>query len=350
MLVAVMAGTGFSQDISRDLPYVSVDIRRAIVAPPTAGGYVLQYELFVSNWYDKDITIRAVEILAGDVLVRRIEGEVLNGLIAAGSGQTAVAGPRQTTALVLSGVANDLPAKLDHRIWFRVAGDSQDTAVRYRGTPILKDAVRLRPPLRGDSWVAFEGPGGNNHHTAGILQFEGRNIVPQRFAIDFARTYGDGKLVHGDSGDVHSYRSYGAEVFAVGDARVIFVRDDVPDNPGQAKANALPDSLANLGGNRVVLDLGGGKFASYMHLQPRSIRVKVGEKVRAGDVLGLVGNSGAPEPHLHFQVNDGPEPMMSEGLPYKFDSFVRDGKKVVDQIPLDLWVVDFEGPGGNNNH
>jgi hypothetical protein len=198
--------------------------------------------------------------------------------------------------------------------------------------------------------VAFEGPGSNNHHTAGILQFEGRNIVPQRFAIDFTRTYDDGKLVHGDSGDVHGYRSYGAEVLAVADARVIFVRDDVPDNPGQAKANALPDSLANLGGNRVVLDLGGGKFASYMHLQPRSIRVKAGENVRAGDVLGLVGNSGAPEPHLHFQVNDGPEPMMSEGLPYKFDSFVRDGKKVADQIPLDRWVVGFDGPGGNNNH
>jgi hypothetical protein len=42
--------------------------------------------------------------------------------------------------------------------------------------------------------------------------------------------------------------------------------------------------------------------------------------------------------------------MMSEGLPYKFDSFVRDGKKVADQIPLDRWVVDFQGPGGNNNH
>jgi hypothetical protein len=190
----------------------------------------------------------------------------------------------------------------------------------------------------------LEGPGGNNHHTAGVVQFEGRNLVPQRFAIDFVRPYDDGQLVHGDREDVHNYRSYGAEVFAVADARVIFVRDDIPDNPGQAKANALPDTLANLGGNRVVLDLGGGKFASYMHLQPQSIRVKVGENVRAGDVLGLVGNSGAPAPHLHFQVNDGPGPMISEGLPYVFDSFVLDGKKVADQIPLDGWVIGFESP------
>ena len=344
MLLAVLAAVGSSQDISRDLPYVSVDVRREPVAPRTTGGYVLQYELFVTNWYDKDITIRAVDILAGDVLVQRIEGEVIKGLFAIGTGQTAVVGPRQTTTLVLSGVANNLPTKLDHRIHFRIAGDSQDTVVRYPGTPVHKDVVHLRPPLRGDSWVALEGPGGNNHHTAGILQFEGRNLVPQRFAIAFARSYDDGQLFHGDREYVHSYRGYGAEVLAVADGRVVFVRDDVPDNTGQAKANALPDTVANLGGNRVVLDLGGGRFASYMHLQPRSIRVKVDEKVRAGDVLALVGNSGAPFPHLHFQVNDGPMPITSEGLPYVFDSFVRDGKKVADQIPLDGWVVGFETP------
>jgi hypothetical protein len=342
MLLALVASAGASQDISRDLPYLSVDIRRPPVAPQTTGGYLLQYELFVTNWYDKDITIRAVDILAGDVLVRTIDGEVLGGLFAAGSGQTAAVGPRQTTTLVLSGVANDLPTKLDHRVHFRVAGDSQDTVVRYPGTLVNKDVVRLRPPLRGDSWVALDGPGGNNHHPAGVLQFEGRSLAPQRFAIDFARAYEDGQLVHGDLEDVHNYRCYGAEVFAVADARVIFVRDDIPDNPGQAKANALPDTVANLGGNRVVLDLGGGKFASYMHLQPRSIRVKVGESVLVGDVLALVGNSGAPAPHLHFQVNDGPGHMISEGLPYVFDSFVRDGKKVADQIPLDGWMVGFE--------
>ena len=198
MLLAVFAGAGYPQNISRDLPYVSVDIRRAPVAPQTAGGYLLQYELFVTNWYDKDVTIRGVDILAGDVLVRRIEGEVLDHLFAVGSGQTAVVGPRQTTTMVLSGVANDLPAKLDHRVLFRIAGDSQDWEVRYPGTPVHKDVVRRRPPLRGDSWVALEGPGGNNHHTAGVLQFEGRNLVPQRFAIDFVRPYDDGQLVHGE--------------------------------------------------------------------------------------------------------------------------------------------------------
>lgn len=342
LLLAFFASAGCCQDISRDLPYVSVDIRTPPVAPPTAGGYLLQYELYVTNWYDKEITIRAVDILADDVVVKSIEGQELEPLLASATGQTAVVGPRQTSVVFLSGVANELPEKLDHRIRFRVAGSSEDTSVRYRGTPIRKGVLRLRPPLRGDSWIVVDGPGSNNHHTAGVLQFEGRNLVPQRFAIDFMRIFADGQTFHGNPDDVHSYRCYGAEVFAVADARVVFVRIDVPDNPGQAKANALPDRLANLGGNRVVLDLGGGKFASYLHLQPGSIRVKVGDRVRAGEVLGLVGNSGAPAPHLHFQVTDGPEPLTSEGLPYVLDSFVRDGKKITGQMPMDRWVIGFE--------
>jgi murein DD-endopeptidase MepM/ murein hydrolase activator NlpD len=246
--------------------------------------------------------------------------------------------------MILSAVTNPLPAKLDHRIRFRIAGNSQDTTVRYPGTPIRKNILRLRPPVRGESWVVLNGPGGNNHHTAGVLQFEGSMLVPQRFAIDFNRAYEDGDLVHGNRANVHNYRCYGAEVFAVADARVISVRNDVPDNPGETEADALPDTLANLGGNRVVLDLGGGKFASYFHLQPRSIRVKEGDTVLTGDLLGLVGNSGSNAPHLHFQVTDGPEPITSDGLPYVFDSFTRDGKTVADQMPLDGWVIAFDNP------
>ena len=339
-LAAVSVGTICSQDISRDLPYVSVDIRTPPIAPKTAGGYLLQYELYVTNWYDKNITMEAVDTMAGNVLLGTLEGERLNGLFTSGS--TAVLGPRQTSIMVLPGVANELPATLDHRIRFRVAGDLQDTTVRYRGTPIRKNTLRLRPPLRGDSWVAVNGPGSINHHTAGVLTFEGRMIVPQRFAIDFMRRYEDGEMVHGNNKNVHNYRCYGAEVFAVADGHVVTVRNDVPDNPGESKANALADTLANLGGNRVVLDLGGSAFATYGHLQPGSIRVKEGDTVKAGDVLGRVGNSGAPSPHLHFQVTDGQVPLASDGLPYVFDSFVRNGKRVTDQMPMDGWVISFE--------
>ena len=63
-------------------------------------------------------------------------------------------------------------------------------------------------------------------------------------------------------------------------------------------------------------------FAFYAHLQPKGIRVKVGDKVRRGQVLALLGNSGNSDaPHLHFHVTDGNSPLGAEGLPYVIESF-----------------------------
>src|SRR5947208_3987116 len=55
----------------------------------------------------------------------------------------------------------------------------------------------------------------------------------------------------------------------------------------------LPDGLAigEADGNFVILDIGGGAYALYAHLQPGSVRVSAGERVRRGDQIGTVGNS-----------------------------------------------------------
>ena len=66
---------------------------------------------------------------------------------------------------------------------------------------------------------------------------------------------------------------------------------------------AVPINFETVAGNHVNLDLGGGVYAMYAHLQPGSIRVKVGDHVTPGQVIGLVGNTGnSSEPHLHFQL------------------------------------------------
>jgi hypothetical protein len=66
------------------------------------------------------------------------------------------------------------------------------------------------------------------------------------------------------------------------------VRDGVPDN---APDTEVTEEM--LGGNEVILDLGNGLFAIYAHLQPESIRVKEGDRVYAGDVLGSAAELGA---------------------------------------------------------
>jgi murein DD-endopeptidase MepM/ murein hydrolase activator NlpD len=88
-------------------------------------------------------------------------------------------------------------------------------------------------------------------------------------------------------------------------------------------------TAANADGNSVVLDLGDGHFALYAHFQPGSLRVRLGERVRRGQVLGLVGNSGNSDAaHLHFHVMDGPSPLASNGLPYVIDRFEVTGQAV----------------------
>ncbi|MBS1844146.1 MAG: M23 family metallopeptidase [Actinobacteria bacterium] len=98
----------------------------------------------------------------------------------------------------------------------------------------------------------------------------------------------------------------------------------------------------------------------------KCVGVKIGERVRPGDVLGLLGNSGnSNAPHLHFQLMDGPSPLGSEGIPYRFSSFTAEGRLAnfprffvlgdkaklraaprgprQAALPLNLQVVDFGG-------
>ena len=77
---------------------------------------------------------------------------------------------------------------------------------------------------------------------------------------------------------------------------------------------ALPPGLpiAEADGNFVVLDIGNGAFVLFAHMQPGSVTVKAGDKVKRGQVLGRVGNTGNSQaPHLHLHVMDGPSPLLS---------------------------------------
>jgi murein DD-endopeptidase MepM/ murein hydrolase activator NlpD len=72
--------------------------------------------------------------------------------------------------------------------------------------------------------------------------------------------------------------------------------------------------------NTAVVDHGKSEFALYAHLQPGSVRVRVGDHVKAGDVIGKLGSSGnSTEPHLHFQITDKPD-IGGAGVPMNFSN------------------------------
>jgi murein DD-endopeptidase MepM/ murein hydrolase activator NlpD len=80
-------------------------------------------------------------------------------------------------------------------------------------------------------------------------------------------------------------------------------------NPVVATADGIVLNLGNdkISGRNIVIGHGGGITTHYLHLS--KFLVKAGEKVKRGDVIGLVGKSGkALGPHLHYEVrvNDKP--------------------------------------------
>jgi murein DD-endopeptidase MepM/ murein hydrolase activator NlpD len=143
---------------------------------------------------------------------------------------------------------------------------------------------------------------------------------------------------------------------------IVAARDDLPDNT--PPVDPPEPALDELVGNSVVEDIGGGRFAVYAHLQHHGVAVHVGDRVRRGEVLGQVGNSGgSSEPHLHFHLMDaagGASALDANALPFVLDAFHYDGA-IHDfetgeitpapappvrqrQLPLTGDITDF-GPG-----
>jgi hypothetical protein len=40
-------------------------------------------------------------------------------------------------------------------------------------------------------------------------------------------------------------------------------------------------------------------------------------------------------------VTDGPDWLAAEGIPFEFTSFTRDGKPVINEMPLNDWMISF---------
>jgi hypothetical protein len=204
----------------------------------------------------------------------------------------------------------------------------------------------LGAPLLGSSWLAETGLSNANGHRRGNVVLEGHSVISRRYAFDWIKVE-NGVVFSGDEKNNTSYFSYGQPVIAVADAVVVSVTDNIPQNTPK-QAPAVPMTHSTIAGNNIQLDIGEGHYAWYMHLQPGSLRVKAGDKVKRGQVLGLIGNTGSSFfPHLHFEITNSKVVLGGEGLPYVFESFSvldkEQGTTVQHQaeLPLEKMLVGF---------
>lgn len=143
-----------------------------------------------------------------------------------------------------------------------------------------------------------------------------------RYSFDFVPVDASGAMFRGDFADNTSWFGFGAAIRSIGDGVVVAVENAQPDNR-QFDPSQLATNRMVLFGNYVVVDHGHGEFGVYAHAQVGSVVVGVGERVRQGQTIAKVGASGSAFfPHLHYQLQDGPD-LDAEALPSYFGQFVR---------------------------
>ncbi len=309
-----------------------------VLAPPSAvrgadDRMHLAYELQVVNQSPLDVTIQKIGIRGGKNLLGKAMNEddvaarMNNAVI--GTGATVPAG--SNSMIIMDAVYNrgrKTPKRITHGFVLNwtdpAAGEVKQRFSGVRSRVVQRKAVKLDPPLRGGKWIGANGCCGLNSHRGATLAVDGTIHAPERFAIDYVQLNDENRLFSGPLDQNSSYGFFGDPVLSAAKGRVVRVRDGLPEQtPGSLPAGA---TIQTAGGNHVVVDIGNGRFAFYAHLQPGSIKVKKGQRIKSGRVIGRLGNSGNTDgAHLHFHVMDSASPLQSNGLPFVFRSFRGQG-------------------------
>lgn len=345
--------------------------------PGSDGRRHLVYELGLANASPAATALQKIEVIEADTAKRLLtldRDDIARRLSIGGrrGAESADLGTGQFGVIFLHvplDAAAPTPSSLVHRISVRLALPSPVDITETVGRTDVSRVPPpvLGPPLIGKGFVAADGCCDTIRHVRALLPLNGSFALAQRFAIDWEQVDVENRLVKGSLADPKNYTIHGQPVLAVADGKVVSARNDLPEQiPGALPAN-LP--VAEADGNFVVLDIGGGAYVLYAHLQPGSVLVGAGAQVKRGDILGKVGNTGNSQaPHLHLHVMDGPSPLLSNGIPYVFESFtvtavdpagtpdfdkaeatgkpltltpLRPPQRLHNVLPLDLSVVEF---------
>lgn len=302
----------------------------------TDGEVHLVYELMLTNVVPAAVTLSAVEVRdadSGTTLIRLTDDALRAATSLAASPDTPTTlMPSSSVGVVWLDIplgAAAVPTAVTHRLTIDPPAGlaASGIALTFGGMPVDVDQrppVTIGAPLAGQEWVALgsccDGP-----HRRAPYPIDGRWYLAQRFAIDFNQLDAQHRPGVGDPLSPSSFPTFGQPVYAVADGTVVAAVDGNPDlRVNEAREEPTP---ANAGGNRVVIDIGDGRFAVYAHLHRDSISVREGDRVTRGLHIADVGSSGTSGgPHLHFQVTDQPSVVRADGLPYAFDTFELTGQ------------------------
>jgi hypothetical protein len=177
---------------------------------------------------------------------------------------------------------------------------------------LRNQAAEFALPFEGTWCVAKGGVTKADSHSWGI--------VSQRYAYDF--------LIPARNGDpapipsvLQSFLCFDRPILSPADGVVVQVCDRIRDFPYPG-TGWMDWKVTDLRGNHVLIRHDNGYYSLLAHLKQHSVIVQPGQHVRKGETLGLCGNSGrSTEPHLHFQIQDGPSFWAANGVPTRFHEY-----------------------------
>jgi len=293
----------------------------------------VEYDLVLTNAFVGPATLDAVAVRADGKPALTLTGDALTAathtLLTSDATVTIAPASTAFTQVDLVVRGRTAPKRITNRVAYTIPADAPSRSVigsTVSASPVLRTDPRpptvISAPLSGAGWVNVNGCCNDptSPHRETLLASDGDWVTPELFAIDWIREV-DGRFYSGDGTQNTDWVGFGEPIHAVADGTVVLTRDGLPDIPPMTKNPGLrtPEDYA---GNNVIVAIGHGRYAVFDHLVRGSVRVRRGQRVRAGQVVGKLGNSGNTDgPHLHFGIEARPD-SLAQGLPFEIDDFV----------------------------
>jgi murein DD-endopeptidase MepM/ murein hydrolase activator NlpD len=189
-----------------------------------------------------------------------------------------------------------------------------------------RNITRMRLPFDGNWTVAWGGDTKElNYHV---------ESQQQKNAFDLVMMDANQSTHKSDGRKLTDYYDFGLKIYAPCDGEVVTAIDGVKDN--------IPGEMDNfyVGGNMVVIKTSHNEYLFFCHLKQHSVNVKEGQKVKAGQIVGLCGNSGhSSEPHLHFHIENCSDLNVGTGVKCFFSNIDVNGKMLTECSPIKNDVI-----------
>jgi len=309
---------------------------------PTPAGTSANFDVLVTNgkaWPVEvsEIAVTTLDAKGAAVLERQIDGNGFQPAIETVAHRVLAPGETRLYFNPFPEVPSDVaPSAMRVAVTLeRVLKDGEEAPAGEKPTVVEAKAVfatapawtrKLVLPVEGRVLV-WDGHDLLSHHRRfdtehPLLKQMGIGANAMRYSYDFVPVDAEGRMAVGDKARNESYLGFGRPVRAPADGVVVAALDSRPDDHSFDPAE-LKDAPNALFGNSVVIRHADGLFSVLGHIHQGSLKVKVGDTVKAGQPVAAIGASGSSLfPHLHYQLMVGPS-MRDEGAPSGFSGLTR---------------------------